>query len=196
MSEAADVSAMDREIIELEQKLGKLRATRAEAAALSQSHPLTAYTLRLAPSGAKVTLRELFAGKQDLLVIHNMGKRCVYCTLWADELSGIAHHVMDRCGLVLTTPDDPVVAGEFARGRKWNFPVASTIQTSFAKDLGFADAQGRELPGVTALTLDGNGRPVRVRSAQFGPGDNFCALWHLFDLLPGGAKGWEPKYGY
>lgn len=189
-----DVSAMDREIIELEKKLAGLRAARA-AASVEQGPPLS-YTLSLAPSGARATLRELFAGKQDLLVIHNMGKRCVYCTLWADELSGIAHHVMDRCGLVLTTPDDPMTAGEFARGRRWNFPVASTVGTSFAKDLGFADAQGREMPGVTAMTLDSNGRPMRVRSAPFGPGDNFCALWHLFDLLPGGAKGWEPKYGY
>lgn len=190
-----DLSTIDHQITELEKKLGDLRAARA-AAAIPASQPLNAYTLALAPSGARVTLRELFAGKQDLLVIHNMGKRCVYCTLWADELSGIAHHVMDRCGLVLTTPDEPMTAGEFARGRKWNFPVASTFGTSFAKDLGFADPQGREIPGVTAMTLDNNGRPMRVRSAQFGPGDNFCALWHLFDLLPGGAKGWEPKYGY
>ncbi len=190
-----DASAIDRQIIELEKKLDELREARVAAVAAS-GPPLTGHTLALAPSGARVTLRELFAGKQDLLVIHNMGKRCVYCTLWADELSGIAHHLMDRCGLVLTTPDDPMTAGEFARGRKWNFPIASTIGTSFTKDLGFEDKDGDVLPGVTSMTLDSNGRPVRVRSAQFGPGDSFCALWHLFDLLPGGAKGWEPKYGY
>lgn len=189
------VSAMDREINELEKKLATLRKARA-AADVGVGPPLTGYTLALAPSGARVTLRELFAGKQDLLVIHNMGARCVYCTLWADELSGIAHHVMDRCGLVLTTPDEPMAAGAFARGRRWNFPVASTFGTSFAKDLGFVDEKGRDLPGVTAMTLDSNGWPVRVRSASFGPGDSFCSVWHYFDLLAGGAKGWVPKYGY
>lgn len=190
-----DVSAMDREISELEKKLVALREARAAAVAAS-GPALSGYTLALAPSGARVTLRELFAGKQDLLVIHNMGKRCVYCTLWADELSGIAHHVMDRCGLVLTTPDDPATAGQFARGRRWNFPVASTMGTSFVKDLGFEDKDGDVLPGVTSMTLGADGKPVRVRSAQFGPGDNFCALWHFLDLLPGGAKGWVPRYGY
>lgn len=190
-----DLSAMDREINALEKRLAELQEARA-AAVLPAGQPLSGYTLALAPSGARVTLRELFAGKQDLLVIHNMGKRCPYCTLWADELSGIAHHVMDRCGLVLTTPDDPMTAGEFARGRRWNFPIASTIGTSLTKDFGFEDKDGDVLPGVTSMTLDANGRPVRVRSAQFGPGDRFCALWHFFDLLPGGAKGWEPKYAY
>jgi hypothetical protein len=40
---------------------------------------------------------------------------------------------------------------------------------------------------------DGN-RILRVSDAGFGPGDDFCALWHIFDLLPGGAGDWQPKY--
>ncbi len=190
-----NLSALEREIVDLEKKLAELRAARVAAVAPS-TQALASYTLSLAPSGARVTLRELFGGKQDLLVVHNMGQRCVYCTLWADELSGIAHHLMDRCGLVLTTPDDPVTAGQFARGRRWNFPVASTMGTSLAKDLGFEDKDGDVLPGVTSMTLGADGTLMRVSSAQFGPGDKFCALWHFLELLPGGAKGWEPKYGY
>ncbi len=26
--------------------------------------------------------------------------------------------------------------------------------------------------------------------------DDFCALWHIFDLLPGGAGDWDPKFTY
>ncbi|TVS08776.1 MAG: DUF899 domain-containing protein, partial [Phycisphaerales bacterium] len=35
-------------------------------------------------SDGEVSLADLFAGKRDLLIIHNMGKRCSYCTMWAD----------------------------------------------------------------------------------------------------------------
>lgn len=41
-----------------------------------------------------------------------------------------------------------------------------------------------------------DGSIVRTGRASFGPGDPFCAAWHLFDLLAGGAKGWSPKFSY
>jgi hypothetical protein len=31
---------------------------------------------------------------------------------------------------------------------------------------------------------------------SFSPGDDFCNVWHLFDLIPEGASGWQPKLGY
>jgi hypothetical protein len=39
-------------------------------------------------------------------------------------------------------------------------------------------------------------RILCVSDASFSPGDDFCALWHLFDLLPGGAGDWEAKLRY
>jgi hypothetical protein len=36
----------------------------------------------------------------------------------------------------------------------------------------------------------------RVSDAGFQPGDDFCAIWHFFDLLPEGATGWQPQYKY
>jgi hypothetical protein len=35
-----------------------------------------------------------------------------------------------------------------------------------------------------------------VSDASFGPGDDFCTLWHLFDLIPEGSGDWQPKYKY
>jgi hypothetical protein len=35
-----------------------------------------------------------------------------------------------------------------------------------------------------------------VGRAEFGPGDDFCAVWHFFDLLPEGVDGWEPRFAY
>jgi hypothetical protein len=39
-------------------------------------------------------------------------------------------------------------------------------------------------------------RLLRVSNAEFDQGDDYCALWHIFDLLPGGAGDWQPKYRY
>jgi hypothetical protein len=41
-----------------------------------------------------------------------------------------------------------------------------------------------------------NGGIVRVSNAPFSPGDDFCSVWHFFDLIPEGAAGWQPKYKY
>ena len=37
----------------------------------------------------KVRLSELFGQHEDLILIHNMGVSCSYCTLWADGYNGI-----------------------------------------------------------------------------------------------------------
>jgi hypothetical protein len=36
---------------------------------------------------------------------------------------------------------------------------------------------------------------LRFNNAGFQPFDDFCAVWHLFDLLPGDAE-WSPKFNY
>ena len=38
---------------------------------------------------ANVPLSTLFGAKDDLIVIHNMGRKCPYCTMWADGFDGI-----------------------------------------------------------------------------------------------------------
>ena len=49
--------------------------------------------------------------------------------------------------------------------------------------------------GLVANTVDHEG-VVRVSDAELGPGDDFCSVWHLFDLLPEGAAGWRPQFRY
>jgi predicted dithiol-disulfide oxidoreductase (DUF899 family) len=152
------------------------------------------YSLRDA-DGQAVRLSEAFSGKGEMLLIHNMGRGCVYCTLWADEISGIAAHLSDRCSLVLATPDEPAVMRAFASSRGWRMRTLSTAGTSLGADMGFEPEPGRRWPGVSALTLR-DGRIERVSSAHFGPGDAFCGLWHLMDLLERGGAGWSPKFAY
>lgn len=141
------------------------------------------------PDGS-VRLSELFGGHRDLLVIHNMGRGCAYCTLWADGYNGVYHHLTDRAAFVVSTPDPAAVQAAFAASRGWRFPMVSHRGTTFAADMGYADG-ARLLPGVSVFQQAGDGL-VRVSDSGSCPGDDYCAVWHLFDLLPGGAADWQP----
>lgn len=140
-------------------------------------------------------LSQLFGDKDDLFVIHNMGAGCRYCTLWADGYNGIYPHLASRAGFVVTSPDAPEVQKTFAASRGWRFPMASHLGSSFAQDLGYRSAGGGWLPGISVFRREGE-RILRVSDSSSNPGDDFCALWHFFDLLPEGAGEWRPRFGY
>ncbi len=142
-----------------------------------------------------VRLLQLFGAKRDLFVIHNMGRSCPHCTLWADGFNGIYQHIADRAAFVLASPDPPDVQQSFSAGRFWRFPMVSHQGSSFAADMGYRARDGGWLPGVSVLRRDGD-RILRVADTGFEPTDDFCTLWHLFDLLPEGTAGWRAKFSY
>lgn len=156
--------------------------------------PVHDYSLRTL-EGDEVLLTQLFGNHSELLMIHNMGARCVYCTLWADGLRGFAAHIMNRCALVLVTPDEWESASKFVSPREWNYPVASFCGTSLGRDMGF-EKNGEYWPGYSALRLKEDGTIQRTGGDIFGPGDDYCSIWHYFEMLPNGVAGWEPQYRY
>lgn len=185
------------EIDAIEQQIAALKLKAADARRKLTPTPVQDYTLAYAGSGVKVKLSDLFADKQDLIVVHNMGRKCAYCTLWADGFAGLYKHLSSRCAFVVATPDEPVVAAAFAAARHWTFPVVSIAASSFGREMGFQRENGGVIPGASAYSKNVDGLIVRTStSAEFGPGDNFCPVWHLLDLLKDGANGWEPKYHY
>lgn len=148
--------------------------------------------------GSTIQLYDIIHEGEELLLIHNMGKSCVYCTMWADVLSGMYTVINDRVPIILTSPDDPETVLEFSSERNWQMPCYSYNGSDFSKDLGFAhDKEGRRwyMPGVSAL-FKKDGKVYRSSWDYFGPGDAYCAPWHLFELLKNGVNGWEPKYNY
>jgi predicted dithiol-disulfide oxidoreductase (DUF899 family) len=58
--------------------------------------------------------------------------------------------------------------------------------------MGYVGEDGGCLPGVSVLQRRETGI-VRVSNAGFRAFDDFCTLWHLFDLLPEGPDGWRPR---
>jgi predicted dithiol-disulfide oxidoreductase (DUF899 family) len=167
----------------------KIRAAQAEA------EPEEARDYVFATPDGAVRLGELFRGKPDLFVIHNMGKSCPYCTLWADGFNGVYHHLADRAGFAVSSPDAPAVQKAFAASRGLRFPMVSHQGTSFAAEMGYLSESGSFRPGISAFRREG-ARILRVSDAPFSPGDDFCSFWHVLDLLPEGAGDWEPKFSY
>ena len=146
--------------------------------------------------GEKVLLSQLFGDRSELMVIHNMGKKCVYCTLWADGLNGLVKHLENRAGFVVMTPDDPETQSKFARDRGWTFKMYSTEGSQFTHDMGYEPEPKVHWPGVSFFRKDADGKIFRTAKDTFGPGDLYCSVWHLLDLLPNGQNDWEPKYHY
>jgi predicted dithiol-disulfide oxidoreductase (DUF899 family) len=134
--------------------------------------------------GRDVKLSEMFGDKENLVLIHNMGKSCSYCTLWADGFSGITYFMEKKSAFVLVSPDPPEVQKEFADSRGWKFKMYSGDGTTFIKDMGFLTEAGSYWPGVSVFHKDSSGKITRISKDFFGPGDFYSSPWHFFDLLP------------
>jgi predicted dithiol-disulfide oxidoreductase (DUF899 family) len=176
---------------------GKLADYRRQIAAIREKmretlasvEPQEVENYQLTNSEGPVRLSELFGDHEDLILIHNMGVSCSYCTLWADGYNGIHQHVVTRTGFAVSSPDRPNVQKKFAESRGWKFPMVSHAGSSFASDMGYVSAQGGWMPGVSVFRRE-SASIMRVSNTGFSPGDDFCTLWHFLDLLPGGVGEW------
>jgi predicted dithiol-disulfide oxidoreductase (DUF899 family) len=183
-----EIRRLETEIYELKQQLSAARRQ-------YEREEVGNYTFQ-DREGAAVTLAALFGDKSDLLVVHNMGKDCSYCTLWADGFNGFVPHLEDRTAFVLASPDSPQTLSDFAASRDWKFRVVSVGESPFSRDMEYQTEDGYYHPGVSAFHKSEDGAIYRVGRTVLGPGDDFCSVWHLFDLLAEGANGWEPQYVY
>ena len=161
----------------------------------AKAEPQEVENYQLIDASGPVRLSELFGDKNELIVIHNMGASCAYCTLWADGYNGIVEHLASRAAFVVVSPDAPETQKKFAAGRGWRFRMASHKGGEFAEDMGYRSKSGGWLPGVSVFRKEGV-KVLRVSDTGLGPYDDFCSAWHLFDMLPGGAGDWGPKFKY
>ena len=171
-----------------------------ELAELKRSLPPEAvsdYVLK--DSSGEVRLSDLFGDHDDLLVVHNMGQWCAYCTMWADGFIGLLPHLLDRTAFVVVSPDDPAVQAEFAESRGWSFAMVSAAGSDFTRAMGFEwekDGQAMVMPGYSTFRKRDDGCVVRIAQDFFGPGDVYCGVWAMLAHLDGGAGGWMPKFEY
>ena len=163
---------------------GKIGALEAELKALRQGAAETAQDYRFADAGGAVALSDLFGDKDELVLVHNMGASCPYCTMWADGYSGVTSYVEERAAFVVASPDAPAAQQETAKSRGWKFRMVSSQGSPFFGDMGFEDGKGKPFPGVSTFRKRGDGSIEHLASAQFGPGDKFCSVFSFFNLLP------------
>lgn len=173
-------------------QIADLRRQLRETQAAAEPEEVADYAF--ATSGGSVRLSELFGTSDTLFVIHNMGRGCRYCTLWADGFNGIAPHLENRAAFVVTSPDDPRDQDMFKASRGWRFRMVSHQGSSFASDMGYKSERGW-MPGVSVFRKK-DGKILRVTDTSFHPDDDFCAVWRFFDLIPEGPAGWQPQYTY
>jgi predicted dithiol-disulfide oxidoreductase (DUF899 family) len=185
----------DNQVDELESQLRDIKRKLAELRRQRPREEIRDYQL-LDSEGREAPLSSLFGNQSSLILVHNMGRDCPHCTMWADGFVGLLPHLKSRAAFALTSPDKPEAQKEFVKARGWTFPVYSTQGTSFIDDMGFDDEEEGLMPGVSVFTKEADGKIYRVSRAEFAPDDNFCAVWHFFDLLPEGIDGWEPKLSY
>ena len=147
-----------------------------------------------------VRLSEMFGDKPDLILVHNMGSECPYCTMWADGFNGALRHLQDRAAFVAVSPNSVDVQQSVREKRGWQFEMYSAEGTTFIKDMGF-ESDGTHynstaMPGVSTFRKNADGSIDRIAKDFFGPGDLYCGVWHLFDLLADGGEEWEARLDY
>ncbi len=181
----SEISALEGQICELTAKLNQLRGQNKATEVKNYSFE-TLY-------GA-TTLLDLFGTQETLLVIHNMGQGCRYCTLWADGLNGFVPHLESTMALVLVSKDAPELQRRFANSRGWRFNLASHGGGEYIQEQTVMEGSNNE-PGVVVYERKGD-VIFRKNSCVFGPGDLYCPMWILLGMAGLGEQQWTPQYKY
>ncbi len=142
----------------------------------------------------ETSLLDLFAGRDKLLLIHNMGQGCRYCTMWADGLNGILSHLESALAVALVSKDAPELQRRMANSRGWRFRLASHGGGDYIKEQTVSEGSDN-YPGVVTYQREGD-RIIRLNSSIFGPGDLYCSTWNLLAMAGLGFDDWTPQYAY
>ena len=187
MSESANarISAMEAKLYEMTLELNELRKV-----AVSTEVPNYSFATLAGPS----SLLELFADKQKLLVIHNMGQSCRYCTLWGDGFNGLVDHLESVMSVVLVSKDAPQLQREFANSRGWRFRLASHAGGKYIEEQTVMDGS-TNMPGAVVYERDGE-KIMHRSSSVFGPGDLYSPMWNLLGLAGMTEADWTPQFRY
>ena len=179
----SEIEALEQQIFELNMKLVELRKDS------SPGEDVPNYTFQT--QSGDTTLLELFGDNDKLLVIHNMGQGCRYCTLWADGFNGFVPHLESAMSVVLVSKDAPDIQRRFANSRGWRFRLASHSGGDYIREQSVKKEQDN-MPG--AVVYERNGDKIsRMNTCLFGPGDLYCSMWSLLGLAGISTTDWTPQ---
>ena len=181
----SEIAALERQIFELNAKLQGLLKT-------ETGNEVKNYGFRT--TAGETSLRDLFGDDEQLLVIHNMGQGCRYCTLWADGINGLLPHLESAMGVVLVSKDAPSVQRRFANSRGWRFRLASHGGGDYIAEQS-VQAGDNNVPGAVVYELRDD-VIHRKNTCVFGPGDRFCVAWNFLGMAGRDVSDWTPQFRY
>ncbi len=180
-----EIPELEKQIFELTAKLNELRKA-------SAGDEVRDY--EFSNIDGATSLLSMFGDKKQLLLIHNMGQGCRYCTLWADGFNGFLQHLESVMSVVLVSKDAPELQRQFANSRDWRFRLASHGGGDYISEQTVMDGT-ENMPGAVVYERDGD-KITRKNSCIFGPGDIYCSMWSLLGLAGLGSDDWTPQYAY
>jgi predicted dithiol-disulfide oxidoreductase (DUF899 family) len=153
------------------------------------------------------TLRELFAGRSQLLVYHFMfgpdwTEGCPGCSFWADGFDGTIVHLNHRDVTMLCASRAPLVRLDaYKRRMGWSFQWVSSLRNDFNYDFDVsfpedrrrdgakhnftAEPSGEEHAGLTAFALQ-DGVVYHTYSSYARGLEAFNSGYQLLDRAPNG----------
>jgi predicted dithiol-disulfide oxidoreductase (DUF899 family) len=186
--------AKEKEFTRLRDELAKSRR------ALPWEKVEKEYVFR-APEG-KVTLAELFSGKNQLIVQHFMfgpdwNEGCPSCSFWTDNFNGVDVHLAQRDTAFVLVSRAPLDKLEAYRNRMgWTVRWVSSLGNDFNFDYGVSfkpdeheltynygtlKPYGQEAPGLSAFRKE-DGAIYRTYSTYARGLDVLNGAYHLLDL--------------
>jgi predicted dithiol-disulfide oxidoreductase (DUF899 family) len=181
-----EVKKLEKEEYDLFEQISELRKKRLQVMYKLSEMDVSDYTFK-DHDGKEFKLSEFFGDQKYLFLIHNMGKSCSYCSMWADGFNDTFRQIQKKGAFVLISPDSPEVQKDFAASRGWKFPMYSSEGNTFTLDVGYAkvkDGKTYYHPGISVFEKTTDGKIKRISKDWFGPTDFYCNIWHVLDLLP------------
>ena len=155
------------------------------------------------------TLRDLFAGRSQLLVYHFMfgpdwEEGCKSCSFWADNFDGISIHLNHRDVTFTAVSRAPLAKiSAYKKRMGWSFPWVSSYGSDFNYDfhVSFTEKQlpagkvgynyglvegEEELPGLSAFYKNERGEVSHTYSCYARGIDRVNGAYQFLDLVPKG----------
>ncbi len=180
-----EIQKLEKEMYERAQRLEKLR---------KDAKPVAVKNYVFKNLGGEISLLELFGKKERLIMIHNMGQGCRWCTSWADAINGVLVHLESEFAVALVSKDSPEIQRTFALGRKWNFVMASHGGGDYISEQTPQEGDNN-MPGIVCYERKDD-KIFRKNASIFGPGDVFNPLFHIVTLGGIGMEEFTPQYSY
>ena len=183
----------NNEIRDIEQQIRKLMERLTKLQQSNRGNEVNNYSF--STLNGETSLMDLFGEKDKLLLIHNMGQGCRYCTLWADGFNGFVQHIESTMSVVLVSKDLPEIQRQFANGRGWRFRLASHGGGEYIKEQSVMEGSNN-MPGSVVYEREDGNKIYRKNDCVFGPGDIYFAMWSLLGFVGLNETDWTHQWTY